>query len=162
MVPAMRQTFASPVIVLASSKVEEVSAIKLAVRFKLEAANPNDYDLRVRHVRYRVVVAGTRVAEGTQASTVVLPADGSGTLEVEALINRRMLYTLAPDLEALGEVAYELELWVALGPSIGGHEVHVGESGAMRIDIPLELAGIAFGHSDWQRGSSSTHVRRAT
>jgi len=140
---------------LVASKVESLSPVASDIVFALAVHNPNSYGLRMRLIRYRLMVHGVAVAEGTNRAEVSLPAGKSTTWELPVSVRVDALEAAAPEALGIGEVPYQLEGWVSLGSWLRQREMHFIVASTLRFSLPLELADQRARGCDGDRHSRS-------
>lgn len=87
---------------------------KLAMRF--EVRNPNDFDLEVKSVDFRVALEGVEVATGATARPFTLPKNGRSTVDVDlaATFERFAKASRAIAEKRLDRIRYEIAGTVVL------------------------------------------------
>jgi LEA14-like dessication related protein len=138
--PVLGGRFEPPSVALRDSRVAAFSAVALTALFTFTIDNPNDAEIYLRQVRYRLSIKDMRVAEGTQSVGVALSARDSATVTLTVRIQMRPLRSAAPNLFFRTELPYELESWVSVGSLPPTKDVYYATKSALRLDVPLELA----------------------
>jgi len=136
-IPWFGRTFTAPQCIVTGSKVTDISTTNLTAVFGLEVHNPNSYGIRIRQVRYRLRIYGTRVAEGTAPSGVTVAAYSNTALNFPVRIRMHELRSAARHA-SMSEIPYELDAWLALGSPVP-KEIYLVSASALRLDLPLEL-----------------------
>lgn len=145
--------FESPALELQASKVESVSLAVTHVVFELAIHNPNAYALRSRELRYRLTVDQTVVAEGVVDVTAPLPPRSSAPVYLPVDVGLDRLLNAAPAAMVLGEIPYNLDVWVSVDSWLRQRQVHLVTSSVLRLNLPLGLARgsvVAFPDPHWQ------------
>jgi LEA14-like dessication related protein len=149
--------FEFPTITLSDTKVVEYSTDTLEATLGLEIRNPNPYALPVRQVRYRLRVEGSEVAAGTHGVETDVAAYGSARVEVPLEIALSDLEDGTSDAMRTGEIPFELEAWISVGPLLSSRTVYIAGSSALCVDLPLGLASwSAFPPCNWQPARQTT------
>lgn len=136
----LTERFDPPAVALGPSKVDAISMSEVTATLGLEVHNPSNVELQVRQVRYRLSVHGKSVAEGTQRSGTTLPALATVGVEIPVRLSVSTVNRAAPGAMLTGEIPYELEAWLSVGPLLAGHVVSFAGSSVLRIDLPIGLA----------------------
>jgi len=145
--------FADPALELQGSKVESVSSQATRLLFTLAVHNRNAFPLEARVQRYRVTVEKTAVAEGTSAVAATVPASALALVELPIEVAPGSLSNAAPRAVVLGEIPYDLDVWLSLDAWPQQREVHFQTSSVLRLNLPIGLARssvVAFPITGWQ------------
>ena len=113
-------------------KVEVIKAKLLEQRFNLRfrVDNPNDSDLTVRGLHYRIRLEDLLLTEGTSSQWLTVPANGQGFFNVPVRTNLwRHASSVVKRLEKFDQpMHYRLEGTLETGLFIG-YDVHVTRNG---------------------------------
>ena len=145
--------FEDPALELQGSKVESVSPDVTRLLFTLAVHNPNAFPLESRVQRYRLIVNGTVVAEGTSNILVPIPAGVPTLVDLPIEVGPGSLSNAAPRAVVLGEIPYDLDVWLSIDAWLHPHEVHLATSSVLRLNLPLGLVRgdvVAFPIGGWQ------------
>jgi LEA14-like dessication related protein len=128
-------------------KEAKVTAVDLAgfdMRVKMEAFNPNGYDLSVRSVVGHVVVDGTQdLGTVTASQPINLPANARTLIEVPLTMKWKGAVNLATLAASKRPVPYVVDGTATVG----------GES--LNVDIPFKLQGVITPEQLQQAGLKS-------
>jgi LEA14-like dessication related protein len=145
--------FESPVIELEASKVESISLANTHLLFELVVHNPNAYSVTSHALRYRLMVGGAVVAEGTDDVTQTVPPNASASVNLPIDVRLDRLLNAAQGTTVLGEIPYDLDVWLSVDSWLRQREVHLRTSSALRMNLPIGLARagvVAFSGAGWQ------------
>jgi len=145
--------FAEPALELQGSKVEAVSPDVTRLLFTIAVHNPNAFPLESRVHRYRLTVDTTVVAEGTSNILATIPAGAPTLLDLPIEVGPGGLSSAAPRAVVLGEIPYDLDVWLSVDAWLHPREVHLATSSVLRLNLPLGLVrgdGVAFPIAGWQ------------
>lgn len=143
----------NPVAELQASKVESISQGSTHLVFALTIRNPNAYALTVQAFQYRLAVNQVVVASGATAVSAKVPSKGSASVDLPIEVRTDRLSAAAQGAMVLGEVPFDLDVWLAVGSWPRRREIHLPASSVLRWNLPLGLArngAIAFRHLGWQ------------
>ena len=93
-----------PRVHLAGLQLTQVDVFEQRYRLRLRIQNPNDFDLRIRGLDFKVELNGQHFAEGVSNQSVEVPRYGEAVAEVEVSSN---LWSLARQLRDMGDKAAE-------------------------------------------------------
>lgn len=114
--------------------VRSLPSEDIAPRFlvRLHVVNPNDVDLPLRGIVYRVSVRGRELISGASADLPLIPAYGEGDIELEATADVFGGIGLIRDLldDGSGPVAYRVEAKLDVG---FGPDIEVTKEGELRL-----------------------------
>lgn len=146
-------SFEEPAIVLHASKVESLSLNTAHLLFTLVVHNPNSYTLHPQALRYHLTINQTPIADGNSRVTVSVPASGAASLDLPLEVSCDVLSNAAPDAMMLGEIPYELNIWMSVDSWFSAREIHFATSSVLRLNLPIGLADagvVAFPVGGWQ------------
>jgi len=149
----MTGRFEDPALELQGSKVESVSPEMTRLLFTLAVHNPNAFPLDSRVQRYRLTVSKTVVAESTSNILATVPAGGPTFVDLPIEVGPGSLSNAAPGAVVLGEIPYDLDVWLSVDTWLRRREVHLQTSSVLRLNLPLGLARgdkVAFPTGGWQ------------
>jgi LEA14-like dessication related protein len=144
--------FEDPAIELQGSKVESVSSEVAHLLFTVAVRNPNAFPLESRVQRYRLTISKTVVAEGTSNIRATVPAGAPTFVDLPIEVGPGSLSNAAPGA-VLGEIPYDLDVWLSVDTWLHRREVHLQTSSALRLNLPLGLVrrdAVAFPIGSWQ------------
>jgi LEA14-like dessication related protein len=143
--------FEDPTVELEASKVASISLSAAQLLFTLRVHNPNARALQPQGLRYRLTVNQTMLAEGATDASVTVPPRASAPLNLRVDVPLKALLDTAPGAMTLGEIPYELEVWLSVDSWFRQHEVRLVASSVLRLNLPLGLARVvAFPDGGWQ------------
>jgi LEA14-like dessication related protein len=144
--------FESPVIELEASKVEAISLERTLLLFELVVHNPNAYTVSAQALRYRLTVGGTVIAAGATDVAQTVPANGAAPANLPIEVRGDRLSNAAQRVLVLGEIPYDLDVWLSVGSWLRQREVHLRASSVLRMNLPVGLARavVAFPATGWQ------------
>ena len=131
--------FEDPALALQGSKVESVSPDITRLLFTLVVHNPNAFPLESRVHRYRLTIEKTVVAEGTSSIFATIPASAPTLLDLPIEVGPGSLSNAAPRAVVLGEIPYDLDVWLFIDAWLHPREVHLATSSVLRLNLPLGL-----------------------
>jgi LEA14-like dessication related protein len=143
----------SPGIELQASKVESISLTVVQLVFDLAIHNPNSFALTPHALRYRLRVGQAVVAEGAIDVAVTVPPRASNSMRLPIAVRQDRLSDAAQGTMSLGEIPYDLDVWLAVDSWLRWREIHLAASSVLRLNPPLGLArgsAIAFPGVGWQ------------
>jgi len=143
----------SPVVELQASRVESVSLGTTHLVFELVFHNPNAFTLTARAFQYRLTVNRTVVADGATNVSVTVPPKASASADLPIGVERDRLSNAAQGAMVLGEIPFDLDVWLAVDSWLHRREIHLLASSVLRLNLPLGLAregAIAFPGVGWQ------------
>jgi LEA14-like dessication related protein len=152
-VAAVSGTLESPVVELQASKVESISPTSAQLLFDLAIYNPNAFSLTSHGLRYRFRVGQAVVADGASDVTATVPPRASNAMTLPIEVQWDRLSNAAQGAMILGEIPYDLDVWLAVGPWVRRREIHLQASSVLRLNLPIGLAcdaAIAFPFMGWQ------------
>lgn len=132
--------FEDPAVELHGSKVEAVSPDATRLLFTLAVQNPNAFPLESRVQRYRLTINQAVVAEGTSSILATVPAGAATLVDLPIEIGAGRLSNAAPRAVVLGEIPYDLDVWLYINAWLHSREVHLATSSVLRLNLPLGLA----------------------
>jgi LEA14-like dessication related protein len=153
LVAQMTGGFEDPTLRLQGSKVESVSPDVTRLLFTIAVHNPNAFPLRSQVQRYRLTIDKTVVAEGTSSILATVPAGAPTLVDLPIEVGPGSLSNAAPRAVVLGEIPYDLDVWLSIGAWLHPREVHLAASSVLRLNLPLGLVrgdAFAFPIEGWQ------------
>lgn len=144
--------FEDPALGLQGSKVESVSPDLTRLLFTIAVHNPNAFPLESRLQRYRLTIDRTVVAEGTSNILATVPAGAPAFVDLPIELGPGSLSNAAPGAVLLGEIPYDLEVWLSVDTWLHRREVHLHTSSVLRLNLPLGLVRggvVAFPIGGW-------------
>jgi len=145
--------FEDPTLGLQGSKVESVSPDVTRLLFTIAVHNPNTFQLESHVQRYRLTIEKTVVAEGTSSIFAIVPAGAPTLVDLPLEIGPGSLSNAAPRAVVLGEIPYDLDVWLSIDAWFHPREVHLAASSVLRLNLPLGLVrgnAVAFPIEGWQ------------
>lgn len=126
---------AQPTATFRSADIADVSADGIALKFNVDVANPNSFDLPISGTSYNLRLGGVSVMDGTAEPTASIPASGKLPVAIPVVVSFDRLLKAKDALAASrGNVPYELD---------GTMEFSAGPLKALGqgIRVPLNFSG---------------------
>ncbi len=149
--------FESPELHIEASRVEWITLSAARLLFELTLCNPNAYAVHQGALRYRLSVNHQPIAEGNAPAGGTVAPGACASIHVPIEAGLSALLNAAPGAMILGEVPYELEVWLAVNSLVRRRDVRFVGSSVLRLNLPLGLARtapwraeVAFADARWQ------------
>lgn len=136
---SMTGRFEPPELRIQRSRIDQLSATRVAATLRIEIFNPNPYALEVEQLRYAVKVGGAEVGNGAVEAGFTLASDAVHSSELPLTIQLSSL-AAAGMSAALGEVPYELRAAMIVRAPLLERQVEVTQHSVLSFDVPLGLA----------------------
>jgi LEA14-like dessication related protein len=116
--------------------VDQISGGDLRITLKVEADNPNRFDLTLTALTYTFTLDQRQVAKGALATEVHLPASARSMIDLPVTAHLSPTGGLLKSIFSARESTYKIEGTAHVSTAFGGTEVPFSGSGSFRLKKP--------------------------
>ncbi len=76
-----------PKVTLSEIEVKHVSMVALSLEIAIKVDNPNDFDLKLKNLKYDMVASEVKLADGTYREEITIPASGNTIVKLPVAVD---------------------------------------------------------------------------
>jgi len=125
-----------PVFSVKEILVDQISSGNLHITLKVEAENPNRFDLTMTALDYTFFLDNREVGRGSLAQEVNLPASAKSTVELPVTARLSPTGGLLKSIFSARESAYKIEGTARVSTALGGTAFSFTRTGSFKLKKP--------------------------